>query len=80
MENQSFVDSVIREIVQPGVEQLMNGRFFTELRAGKLSKRRLQGFACNTIFPTMPSTRGWLFVWSRMPATRRSTTNSWAVR
>ena len=45
MENQSFVDSVLREIVHPGVEQLMNGRFFSELREGKLSSRRLQGFA-----------------------------------
>ena len=45
MENQSFVDSVLREIIHPGVEQLMNGRYFTELRAGKLSRRRLQGFA-----------------------------------
>jgi pyrroloquinoline quinone (PQQ) biosynthesis protein C len=45
MENKSFVDSVKREIIQPGVEQLMNGRYFTELRAGTLSKRRLQGFA-----------------------------------
>ena len=45
MENQSFVDSVLREIVHPGVEQLMSGRFFSELREGKLSSRRLQGFA-----------------------------------
>jgi pyrroloquinoline quinone (PQQ) biosynthesis protein C len=40
-----FVDSVLKEIIYPGVEQLMNTRFFTELRAGKLSKKRLQGFA-----------------------------------
>jgi hypothetical protein len=45
MENQSFVDSVLREIIHPGVEQLMNSRYFTELRAGQLSRRRLQGFA-----------------------------------
>lgn len=45
MENQAFIDDLMREIVNPGVEQLMNSRFFTELRAGKLSKRRLQGFA-----------------------------------
>jgi pyrroloquinoline quinone (PQQ) biosynthesis protein C len=45
MENQAFIDDLMREIVNPGVEQLMNGRFFTELRAGKLSKQRLQGFA-----------------------------------
>jgi pyrroloquinoline quinone (PQQ) biosynthesis protein C len=40
-----FVESVLREIINPGVEQLMSTRFFTELRAGKLSKKRLQGFA-----------------------------------
>ena len=45
MENQAFIDDLMRETVNPGVEQLMNSRFFTELRAGKLSKQRLQGFA-----------------------------------
>ena len=45
MENQSFVDSVLREIIHPGVEQLMNSRYFTELRTGRLSRRRLQGLA-----------------------------------
>jgi pyrroloquinoline quinone (PQQ) biosynthesis protein C len=44
MTNQ-FVENVMREIINPGVEKLMNTRFFTELRAGKLSKKRLQGFA-----------------------------------
>jgi len=45
MENQSFIDSLIREIIQPGVDGLMNSRYFAELREGKLSKRRLHGFA-----------------------------------
>jgi len=45
MENQAFIDDLMREIINPGVEQLMNSRFFTELRAGKLLKQRLQGFA-----------------------------------
>ena len=45
MENSSFVESVLKEIVNPGVDQLMNGRFFSELREGKLSKKRLRGFA-----------------------------------
>lgn len=40
-----FVDSVLKEIIHPGVEQLMDTRFFTELRAGKLSMKRIQGFA-----------------------------------
>lgn len=45
MENQAFIDSLMREIIHPGVNQLMNGRYFSELRAGKLSKKRLAGFA-----------------------------------
>lgn len=45
MANQEFVDSLMREIVQPGVEDLMALPYFTELRAGKLSIRRLQGWA-----------------------------------
>ena len=40
-----FVESVLAEIIHPGVAQLMSTRFFTELRAGTLSKKRLQGFA-----------------------------------
>lgn len=45
MATQAFVDSVIREIIQPGVDRLMESRYFTDLRAGKLSMRRLQGWA-----------------------------------
>jgi pyrroloquinoline quinone (PQQ) biosynthesis protein C len=45
MENQAFIDALMREIIQPGVEQLINDRFFSELRAGKLSQKRLAGFA-----------------------------------
>ncbi len=45
MASQAFVDSVIKEIIQPGVDQLMDSRYFTELRHGKLSMRRLQGWA-----------------------------------
>ena len=44
MSNQ-FVESVMRDIINPGVDQLMSKRFFTELGAGMLSKKRLQGFA-----------------------------------
>jgi pyrroloquinoline quinone (PQQ) biosynthesis protein C len=40
-----FVESLMTEIIHPGVEKLMTTRFFTELGAGKLSKKRLQGFA-----------------------------------
>lgn len=45
MASQAFVDSVAKEIIEPGVEQLMALPYFTELRSGKLSIRRLQGWA-----------------------------------
>jgi pyrroloquinoline quinone (PQQ) biosynthesis protein C len=45
MASQAFVGSVMTEIIQPGVEQLMQLPYFTELRAGKLSANRLQGWA-----------------------------------
>jgi pyrroloquinoline quinone (PQQ) biosynthesis protein C len=45
MANKVFVDSLIQEIIQPGVQQLMESAFFSELREGKLSIRRLQGWS-----------------------------------
>jgi len=45
VDNRQFVDSVIRDILQPGAEQLMESRYFTALRKGTLSIRQLQGFA-----------------------------------
>jgi pyrroloquinoline quinone (PQQ) biosynthesis protein C len=43
--NRQFVDSVVKEIIQPGMDRLMESRYFSDLRAGKLTTRRLQGFA-----------------------------------
>jgi len=45
MDSQKFVDSLVSEIIQPGVKRLMETRYFSELREGKLSVKRLQGFA-----------------------------------
>ncbi len=45
MATQEFVDSMLKEIIEPGVQKLMETRYFTELREGKLSTKRLQGFA-----------------------------------
>lgn len=45
MASQAFVDAVMKEIIQPGVERLMQLPYFIELRAGKLSTKRLQGWA-----------------------------------
>ncbi|MDH3444354.1 MAG: iron-containing redox enzyme family protein [Deltaproteobacteria bacterium] len=45
MATQAFVDVLIKEIIQPGVDKLMELPYFTELRNGKLSIKRLQGWA-----------------------------------
>jgi pyrroloquinoline quinone (PQQ) biosynthesis protein C len=45
MATQAFVDSVVKDIIQPGVDRLMALPYFTELRAGKLSVKRLQGWS-----------------------------------
>ncbi len=45
MDGKAVVDSVIQEIIQPGVQRLMESRYFSELREGKLSIRRIQGWA-----------------------------------
>lgn len=45
MDGKALVQSVIQEIVQPGVQRLMESRYFSELRAGKLTIQRLQGWA-----------------------------------
>lgn len=45
MATQAFIDSLMEEIIQPGVDRLMASRYFSELRKGQLSVRRLQGWA-----------------------------------
>lgn len=45
MATQAFVDSIIEEIIEPGVDELVELPYFTELRAGRLSTKRLQGWA-----------------------------------
>lgn len=45
MANEAFVDSITSEIIEPGIQQLMESRYFSELREGRLSVRRLQGWS-----------------------------------
>jgi pyrroloquinoline-quinone synthase len=45
MDGKAIVQSIMQEIVEPGVQRLMESRYFSELRQGKLSIRRLQGWA-----------------------------------
>jgi pyrroloquinoline quinone (PQQ) biosynthesis protein C len=45
MDGQRFVESLIKEMIQPKIDELMNSRYFTELRRGTLSIRRIQGWS-----------------------------------
>ncbi len=45
MDQNSFVESLVNDIVKPGLQSLMQTQYFSELRQGKLSDRRLKGFA-----------------------------------
>ncbi len=45
MEPDKFVNSIVVEIIEPGLKKLMETQYFDELRQGKLSIRRLQGFS-----------------------------------
>ena len=58
MATQAFVDSVIKEIIEPGVEELVALPYFTELRSGKLSMKRMQGWALQHYLHNMALLRG----------------------
>jgi pyrroloquinoline quinone (PQQ) biosynthesis protein C len=45
VDGHKIVQSLIEEIVQPGVARLMESPYFSELRQGKLSIKRLQGWS-----------------------------------
>jgi pyrroloquinoline quinone (PQQ) biosynthesis protein C len=45
MDQNSFVESLVNDIVKPGLQSLMQTQYFSELRHGTLSDRRLKGFA-----------------------------------
>jgi pyrroloquinoline-quinone synthase len=45
MDGKALVESVKKEVIAPGIQRLMETPYFSELRAGKLSIKRLQGWA-----------------------------------
>jgi pyrroloquinoline-quinone synthase len=45
MDGKVLVDSLRKEIIEPGIQRLMDTPYFTELRQGKLSIKRMQGWA-----------------------------------
>jgi pyrroloquinoline quinone (PQQ) biosynthesis protein C len=45
MDGKALVDSVKKELIEPGIQRLLDTPYFSEMRAGKLSIKRLQGWA-----------------------------------
>src|SRR5688572_13251098 len=45
MDGKELVDSVRKKIIEPGIQRLMDTPYFSELRQGKLSVKRMQGWA-----------------------------------
>lgn len=41
----TFVDQIFKEVIWPARDQLMDSPYFTDLRSGKLTRRRLQGYS-----------------------------------
>ena len=44
-EKTNIIDEVMSEIIEPGIQRLMETPYFTELQSGKLSRRRIQAWA-----------------------------------
>ena len=42
---ETFVEQIYKEIIWPARDQLLSNNYFTDLRNGTLSKRRLQGYS-----------------------------------
>ena len=58
MDQNSFVESLVNDIVKPGLQSLMQTQYFSELRQGKLSDRRLKGFALQHYITNMTLNKG----------------------
>ncbi len=61
-DNQRFVDEITTEIIQPGVERLMESRYFAALRDGKLTTRQLGGFAIQHYIHNMAVLKGFALI------------------
>jgi pyrroloquinoline quinone (PQQ) biosynthesis protein C len=44
-EKADLIESIMSEVIEPGVKRLLETRYFTELRTGQLSRRRIQAWA-----------------------------------
>lgn len=45
VEKPTLIESLMSEVIEPGVRRLLETRYFAELRSGQLSRRRIQAWA-----------------------------------
>lgn len=45
VDGKAVVDALRKEVIEPGIQRLMDTQYFSELRQGKLSIKRMQGWA-----------------------------------
>ena len=51
MENQAFIDSLMKEIIHPGVDQLMNSRYFPNYVPASCRRSGSKDSPCSTTCP-----------------------------
>ena len=65
MGQKDFVKSIIEDIIEPGVENLLATRFFSDLRSGTLSNKRLRGFAVQHYILNISINKGFVLCMSK---------------
>ena len=58
MNSEKFVESIVSEVIKPGLKSLMETQYFCDLRQGTLSIRQLQRFALQHYITNMALNKG----------------------
>jgi pyrroloquinoline quinone (PQQ) biosynthesis protein C len=61
-EKLNLIETLSRQIIEPGVAKLMETRYFTELRAGQLSRRHIQAWALEHYLYNLSISKGQVIV------------------
>lgn len=61
-EKPNLIETLTRDVIEPGVTQLMATQYFTELRTGQLSRRRIQAWALEHYLYNLSISKGQVIV------------------
>lgn len=61
-EKSNLIETLTHEVIEPGVSKLMETRYFTELRAGQPSRRRIQAWALEHYLYNLSISKGQVIV------------------